>query len=407
MRTRTVAALAGVLMIASQLSRAPAAARSQDPRPRDVVAPLVLDHNRAMVDAEMQASDGTWRAARLWIDTGNPEFMVNETFARALGFDVPPASSGAQAASGPVSLPPVAVRVNGVPLDFKGLTPAVHVGARQWATMHADANLPSTVLQRYRVAIDYPGRRFELTPPGRAGHRGVAVPARIHPQTGIAQVDALIGGERFSLAVDIGASYSFVSAAALSALAGQHAGWPRATGAFGCANIWGLWPGEDRWPVLRAPELRLGAATIAGVGLVGLPNEMFGGSDLGSWYSQKTAAPVVGFLGPNAFAGFRLEIDYMGRAVHLDRRGADAAHDMDVVGLTLQPASGRWRVLGSTVEGVEAGDVLLQVGERAVAGATMGTVVDALRGAPGDLRVLTIERGGRTFRVEARVRRHL
>jgi C-terminal processing protease CtpA/Prc len=78
---------------------------------------------------------------------------------------------------------------------------------------------------------------------------------------------------------------------------------------------------------------------------------------------------------------------------------------MDIVGLTLQPAAGRWRVLGAAVEGIEPGDLLLRVDGLSASGATMGAVVDALRGTPGDVRVLTLERRGQRVRVEARVRR--
>jgi len=278
--------------------------------------------------------------------------------------------------------------------------------------MHADANLPSTVLKRYQVVFDYPRRQLELGEPGRAAHRGERLTARVHPQTGIVQVDASIASERHSLALDIGASYSFVSGGLLQRIAGQHPGWPLVAGALGCANIWGLWPQEERWPVLRVPEIRLGATTVTGVGLVGLPNMFGDGTDLAMWYSQKTAAPVVGFLGPNAFKGFRLEIDYADAAIYLERGAADDVHDMDLAGLTLQPAGGRWRVLGvasqqgqPSVEGVEPGDILLQVDDLSTSGATMGKVVDALRGKPGDVRVLTLERQGKRLRVEARVRR--
>jgi hypothetical protein len=77
---------------------------------------------------------------------------------------------------------------------------------------------------------------------------------------------------------------------------------------------------------------------------------------LGAWYSQKAAKPVVGFLGPNALKGLRVEIDY---------------------------AKG------------------------AVSAATLGTVVDALGGKPGDVRVLVLDRQGKRIRVEARVHRFM
>ena len=390
--------------------------------PTAVKVPVRLDHNRIFVEAEVRAKDGTWRRARLWIDSGNPDFMLGVAFARSLGYEVPRAEAPAPRV--PVALPPLDVRVGGQPLDFTGVPPSVRPAAEPlWATMPADGNLPSTVLQRYHVVLDYPRLQVEIAAPGRRAHRGVPVPIRVNPKTGIAQVDTLVAGEPLSLAIDIGASYTFVSAGLLSVLAARHAEWARTDGAVGCANIWGLWPEEERWQVLRVPEVRLGETKIAGVGVVGLPNIFTNETDLGTWYSRKAAGPVVGFLGPNAFKGFRMEIDYRGGMLYLERGAVDDEHDMDLVGLTLQPdgglpaaaasdasAQGRpglWRVLGSRVAGVEAGDVLLQVGKTRLSGATMGTAIDALRGTPGDERVLTLERQGRTVTVSARVRRLL
>jgi C-terminal processing protease CtpA/Prc len=53
------------------------------------------------------------------------------------------------------------------------------------------------------------------------------------------------------------------------------------------------------------------------------------------------------------------------------------------------------------------GDILVRVDEVNATGATMGTVVDALRGKPGDKKMLVIERNGKEILVEARVERVL
>jgi len=37
--------------------------------PESVTVPFVLDHNRMLVDAEIQRPDGTWCKIRLWVDT--------------------------------------------------------------------------------------------------------------------------------------------------------------------------------------------------------------------------------------------------------------------------------------------------------------------------------------------------
>lgn len=85
------------------------------------------------------------------------------------------------------------------------------------------------------------------------------------------------------------------------------------------------------------------------------------------------------------------------------------------MGLTLRPEpNDTYRVIGvakkdgkPVFDGVEPGDVLLQVENLKTTGVTMGTAVDALRGRPGDILVLALERNGQRFRIEARVVRVL
>ena len=88
---------------------------------------------------------------------------------------------------------------------------------------------------------------------------------------------------------------------------------------------------------------------------------------------------------------------------------------MDIVGLTMQPqVDGGYRVVGvaakdgrPSVVGVEPGDALIEVGSLTVKDATMGAVVDALRGTPGDIRKLVLERNGERINVDATVERFL
>jgi hypothetical protein len=243
----------------------------------------------------------------------------------------------------------------------------------------------------------------------------VRAEAAVHPETGIVQIDAGIEGEAVSFALDNGASYSFVSGGLADRLASEHPEWPRITGAVGCANIWGWWPEEGSWPVIRVPQMRWGPVELEGVGMVGLPNMFSEGTDLGAWYSKKAARPVAGILGPNAFKAFRVEIDYAGSAVYFEKDGEFDREDMDIVGLTLRPeADGTYRVIGITekdggpvVENVEIDDILLQIDDLETTGKTMGTVVDALRGEPGEIRFLILQRDDQSVAVEAKVVRFL
>ena len=167
--------------------------------------------------------------------------------------------------------------------------------------------------------------------------------------------------------------------------------------------------------MVRIPEFQWGTSKISDAGIAGLPAGFPGEKDVASWYSLKTAHPVNGLLGPNAFKAFRVEIDYADSAVYLEKGAGIDGHDMDIVGLTLRPLNDkRYQVIGvlnkdgkQLLEGIDPGDILLQVGDFKASGATMGTVIDALRGKPGDIRVLKLERKGKPFTVTAAVERIL
>jgi hypothetical protein len=376
-----------------------------------------------LVDVEIRRADGTWRTARLWVDTGEPRFSMSEALARDLGIDLSNLANSTQVP------PPANVRIGGMPLDFSGIE--THVGGGppwMFNAMHNDGHLSSRVLQRSQVVFDYPARALTIAKPGTLAHRGVRAPAAINPETGIVQIDAVIDGDSLSFAFDMGASYSFVDADVLERILARHPETPRIAGAAGCANMWGWWPpDEEHALVARIPEIMWGPIRLAGVGVVGVAGVQPGGPKLGVWYSGKTARQVQGFLGPNAFKAYRVEIDYANSAVYFEK-GAErvgsapadparpeASNDTDLVGITLRPENdGSYTVIGivmkdgkPAVEGVEAGDKLLRIGDLEVAGATMGTVIDALRGTPGDIRILILERGGNKFRIDAPVARLL
>jgi hypothetical protein len=390
---------------------------SQKSESRSATAPFVLDHNRMLVDAVIDRSDGTSRKIRLWVDTGNPEFFMTEELARDLGIDLSAADNQQGGTFQSLEVPaPTGIRIGGMPLDFTGVTSKVMFQPR-WLfdTMHNDANLPATVLKKYQVVFDYPAREITIAEPGSAKPRGTRAPASVHPETGIVQIDAVIDGDSLSFALDNGASYSYTSADAVSAWIERHPEWLRCAGAIGCANIWGWWPQEQEWPVVRIPAIEWGTVRFKDVGIAGLPNFFPNGSDVGAWYSRKTARPVMGFLGPNAFAAYRVEFEYAGSSVYFEKKAETDTHDMDLVGLTLRlGADGVYEVVGAataegkaSVEGVKPGDRIVQIDGVEMKGATMGTVVDALRGKPGDIRVLILERDGERLRVEARVERYL
>lgn len=380
------------------------------PQQKAVTVPFILDHNRMLVEAEVQRSDSTWRKALLWVDTGNPAFLLSGDLASDLGIATPVARQTTRPKAA------LKIRIGGMTLRSDSTETSVGT-AIPWLfnTMHNNGNIPSTLLRNYHVVFDYPSRQLTLAEPGTIKPRGEKSAAQIHPSTGIVQLDAVIGGEPCSMALDNGASFSYLPDTMINDLIRRHPSWPYITGAVGCANIWGTWPQEESWPVVRIPEISFGSLTVHDAAIAGLPPFFRGGTDLANWYSHKTAQPVKGFIGPNIFGHCRVEIDYAGNAVYFEPRESSSPDDLCLVGITLAPGNdGRWTVIGvitkekkPLVDGVQPGDILLRTGTTITTGATMGSVIDALRGKPGDLRTLTLERDGREFTVEATVTRIL
>jgi C-terminal processing protease CtpA/Prc len=57
----------------------------------------------------------------------------------------------------------------------------------------------------------------------------------------------------------------------------------------------------------------------------------------------------------------------------------------------------------ATVNGLQVGDKLIQVDDVRVSDATRGAIFAALRGEPGSVRLLIVERGGQHLKVPAKV----
>ena len=118
-------------------------------------------------------------------------------------------------------------------------------------------------------------------------------------------MDAVIDGEKYSFALDNGASSSYVTPDIVAKLSQRHPDWPKKRGR-GLRQHLGLVGEEDRWPMIRVPKIAWGALTISDAVIVGLPPVFRGSSDIGSWYSLRPAAPVNGFFGPNIFKAYQM-----------------------------------------------------------------------------------------------------
>ncbi len=392
-------------------------AYSHDKYPKSVAVPFKLDHNRMLVDAELQRRDGSWRKVRLWVDSGSTEFFISETVARDLGIDLSAAEDSTfksanldiEALSG--------VRIGGKNLDPEGVKTRVKFQP-YWlfSTMQNDGNLPASLLKKYHVVFDYPGKKLIIADQGENRPKGKVSPATINPQTGIIQMDAIIDGKSYSFALDMGASYSCISVGKLTGLLAVHPDWPNITGTLGCANIWGWWPlNEQLFPVVRIPEILWGNVKLQNIGIAGVTDFSPNGKTLGEWYSLKTSRPVDGFLGANVLKAYRLEIDYANNRVYFEKSRQIPEPEMDMVGISVrQMPDLSYQVLGIAnckgkfmTEGIEPGDTIVSIDGFLVKGATMGTVVDKLRGKPGEVHQIIIKRRKGEVSVNAQVGHYL
>jgi len=376
--------------------------------PRSATVPITLDHNRMFVEVEFDRPDGTVRKARAWVDTGSERLALAEPLARDLGFEIPPYASRYETEYRSVDLdaPAPPMRLGGLPLRVEGVRTQAHSTDVFLPGLPAEVNLPAVVLRHDHVVFDYPARQLTVARPGALEPKGIAIPCRVNAQTGLFLIEAVLDGEPAALGIDNGSAGTWVSNALTTKWKKHHPEWPQAIGAAGSANFFGF-SFESEGVLTRLPEIGIGALRARNVALLGIE------PGLVQWYSEKSAGPVVGFLGANVLRGFRIEIDYPNRMTYWEAGPSSESRDLDIVGVTLHPRTdGSYSIAcvvtkdgNPCVEGVQAGDTLLRVGDLDTRNATMGAVVDALRGTPGSARPLLVERDGKRITIDARVMR--
>jgi hypothetical protein len=369
-----------------------------------VTLPAALDHGRMTVEVEILRDDGTVRKAAAWVDTGNQTLNLAAPLARELGLNTSGLEDGGGRHSVASSSPAPPMRLGGLLLAGDDVPVRISPGARVVPGVAAEVQLPAALLRRLQVVFDYPGSRLTVARSASAEPRGTPVPCRVNPRTGLLCVTASLDGDAVVLGVDTGSAGTWVSDRLTSAWSSRHPTWPRTTGALGSANFFGF-DFETAGALTRIPAMGIGPVTIRNVAVLGLDQSLF------DWYSKKSAETVAGFIGANVLRRFRVAVDWPRQMTWWEPEPERDDRDLDIVGMTLRPEpDGTYTVAGVAVRGgrpavavVEAGDRLMRVGALEVTGATMGVVLDALRGAPGDTRTLVLDRQGRTVTVEATV----
>jgi len=274
--------------------------------------------------------------------------------------------------------------------------------------MDAEINLPSSILRKYDVLIDFVDRKFSIGAPGTIHFHGSAAKVLVNTENGLIQVPGQIEGKKYNLGLDVGSCISFLSEELFDKLAAAHVDWPRMTGAVGSASMWGA-PEETGWKVMRVERVQYGPLFLTNVAMVALPKPVV------NFVEKRASVPTVGLLGSNMLLNYRVGLDYAHSTVYFDLGRTYTYPDFDVVGLILRPeGDGRFTILGvadfegkPSVNGLQAEDRLVAVNDLAVHGITMGQVWSMLGGTPGQEKKLTVERGGQEFVVTTTVRHFL
>jgi hypothetical protein len=385
---------------------AAALAPGQSAPPKAVTVPLILDHNRVVIDVGLTLANGSSQRVRAWVDNGNPGLYLSRHAATLMGLAV---VCGEKECTAP---PPAEITIAGMKIPLTGIKEAkiplkpVSAAAVMASGMTVEINIPSTILRNYDVLINFPDHEFTISPPGNVKFKGIKAKVIVNAESGLVQVPSLIENKKYNLALDVGSSISFLSGDLFDKLAAAHPDWPHMTGAVGPANLWGL-QDEPKWKLMRLDRVQYGPLFLTKVVAVDLPE-----AGLPFFEAKKSGGiPAAGLLGSEALMNYRIGLDYAHSAVYFDIGRTFNFPDFDVIGLILRPEDdGRFTILAvadydgkPSVPEVQAGDQLVAVDGIPVRGSTLGQVLLMLGGEPGKERSLTAEHAGKQFIVAAKV----
>jgi hypothetical protein len=382
------------------------------PESKAATVPIILDHNRIVIDVDLSLADGSTRRIRGWVDNGDPDLHLSRRAATLLDLNV---TCGDSECSAP---PPHEITIGGMKISLAAVKEAkiplksVAAAAVMEPGMNAEISLPSTILRDYGVLVDYPRREFTIAQPSTLKFKGVSAKVIVNAENGLVQVPSQIENKKYNLALDLGSSISFLAEELFDNLAVAHPDPPRMTGAVGSANMWGL-PDEPTWKLMRVGRIQYGPLFFTDVAVVDFPKDRM------AFFEKRAGIPTAGILGANALMNYRIGLDYAHSTVYFDVGRLFNFPEFDVIGLILRPEDyGRFTILGIAdfdgtpsvaggPDGVQAGDRLIAVAGIPVAGSTMGQVWSMLGGEPGKERKLTVERNGQQFTVAAKVQHFL
>jgi len=373
-----------------------------------VTVPATIDHNRIVIPVEVSLPDGSLQTVRAWVDNGNPDLYMSRQLASLLGLNVNCGEKECTAPApkefliGEMSVSLANVKEVKIPLRPVNAAAVLALG------MNAEINIPSTILRHYDVLVDFPEHKFSIGPPGAIRFQGSSEKVQVNAENGLVQVPSQIERKKYNLALDLGASISFLSNDIFAKLAATHSDWPHMNGAVGSANMWGA-DEETKWQVMRVDRVQFGPLYLTNVPFVSFPQAFM------SFFEKRAGIATAGLIGAEVLQNYRVGLDYAHSTVYFDIGRLFNFPDFDVIGLVLRPeVDGGYTILGVTetdgkpsVEGIQPGDHLEAVNEIPVHGVTMGQVWSMLGGSPGQERKLLIERGGKQITIVAKVQHFL
>jgi hypothetical protein len=284
-----------------------------------------------------------------------------------------------------------------------------------------EAVLSGSVLKSYQAIFDYGKRTLTIAQPNALKARGDAASCRVNEKTGLISVAAIVGGRPYQLAIDCGSAYSWIRNEIAEQWVEDHPDWKRGTGAVGESNMQTRADdAETKGTILRLPEIKIGSLRLKRIGAIGIsarappippvPGESQAQGDFFDWYSKKAPERVVGWIGGNVLKGFRVMIDFPRQMTYWERESELDPDDLDQVGVILEKRDTGYFVAGiaqkderPTVDGVLAGDRIIQVDDLQLSNATRGAIFSALHGEPGSVRMLIVEREGKRLTLPVRV----
>jgi hypothetical protein len=365
--------------------------------PSSGTAPFILEGNRVYAELTFVRQDGTLHKALAFVDLGSPSTILSEALFKELQLD---------------KKKPLTFEVGDMPVrvDPSAVTSNAWLPYSLGDHRRVEALLPAGVMQKYQVVIDYAHRTLTLAQPNTLKPAGAPVPLRVNEKTGLIVIDVSINGRAYPVTIDNGSAYTWLRKTTVLEWLDVHPDWQRGTSAVGASNMRMADDGIEAAGVLvRIPEIKLGSLLLEQVGALAIgPSST--NWDFIDWYSEKNPGSVIGWLGGNILQGFRITIDYPNHMTYWLRQSKLDPHDLDQVGLTLKSIGGEYFVAAiatqhgkPTVEGVQTGDKLLQIGTLHTDTATWGAIFSAMHGKPGEIRTLLLERDTKKLTVRAKV----